>query len=313
MLDFRLVAAEFDRVVRSRCPEQVALAGRLFDRIGPDRWRLEWSLPVWLGKAVGLHPEIVAGVVRSTVMGLGAIRLEDDLADGEVAPEEIAGARVLLAVLFDAAIQPYRAMFDDRSPFWAELDRRMDEWRAAARDGTATPANLGADGRAGDAGRLAARGAPLHIPACAVCLAADRPELYPALGRSLDHVLEAEVLYDHAADWQADLEAGRWNAFVVAMSSETDARAHRERRRAAVRVGLMTSDRAQAYFDRIGDHLSTAIALAEQLPVPVPPLVEHLRSFVAEIDAQGASYRDRYRELGDRSARLLFPGATHGR
>ena len=319
-LAFGVVSATFDRIVRERCPGQSSLARTLFERIGPDRWTLEWSLPVWLGEALGLDPPVIAEIVLSDVMGLGSIRLEDDLIDGEVPPEEVGAARLLSAVLFEAALEPYRAMFDGRSPFWAELDRRMTEWRSAAEDDAPTvPAEDGAPtvpaqgDREPHAGRLAARAAPLHVPAYAVCLATGRPDVYPLLGRALDHALEALVLYDAAADWEADLTSGRRNAFVAALAGETDAAASADGRRTAVRVALMTSDRARAYFDAIGDRLSRAIALTEQLPVPIPRLINHLRSVAAEVDARGGSYADHYRRLGDRTARLMVAGPAHGR
>jgi hypothetical protein len=296
-LDIVAVATEYDRIVSLACPEQRLLAGRVFERIQPDRWTLEWSLPRWLGEAFGMDPEVIAEIVLSNVLGLGAIRLEDDLVDGDVPPVEVAGARVLGAALFDAAVRPYRAMFAADSPFWTELDRRMSEWRAAARH---------------DVGALAARGAPLQVSAYAVCLAAHRPEFYPALERCLDHALQALVLYDHAADWEADLDAGRWNAFVAAMVDAPDLRAARERLGVAVRVALMTSDRAEAFFARVADQASRAAAAAGQLPVRVPRLVDHLESWAAEVEHQGVAYRGRYLEFGDRAARLLLQGITDG-
>lgn len=309
-LEIEAVAAAFARIIRLRCPEHAVLARALFERIRPARWTLEWSLPAWLGEALALHPRVISQVVLSNVMGLGSIRLQDDLADGEVPAEEIVGAQVLSAVLFDAALQPYRAMFDGQSPFWGELDRRLGEWRSATLTDSPTPGR--GDPQPG-AGQLAARAAPLHIPAYAMCLAADRADLYPLLGGALDRVLAALVLLDHAADWETDLAAGRWNAFVDALAGEADPSAAGERRRTAVRVALMTSDRARDFFDRVATLLSSAIALAEPLPVPVPRLVEHLRSMAAEVEAQGSSYGDHFRALGDRTARLWFPEATHAR
>ena len=309
-LDVGGIAAEFDRVVRLACPEQLQLARRVFDRIQPDRWRLEWSLPLWLGEAFSLRPEVIAKIALSNVMGLASVRLEDDLVDGDVPPEEIAGTRVLSAVLFDAALQPYQAMFDGNSPFWAQLSGRMAEWRAASRHNG--PTNTCAADLEPDAWCLPARGAPLHISAYAVCLAVDRPELYAALGRCLDHVLEALVLCDHAADWEADLDAGRWNAFIAAMSGHPEVPTQREPLRSAVRVALMTSNDAEVFFARIGDHLSRAIAETEELPVPVPRLVDHLRSLAAQIQDHGASYRVHFRGLGDQAARLLFREIADG-
>lgn len=297
------VIAECLRIVRVDCPDLEPPARRLFARIQPPRWELEWELPRWLGAAFGLSDRVVTDIVVSTVLGLGSIRLQDDLVDGDVPPGEIDGARLLQAVLFDAALERYRAMFGVGSPFWAEVDRRMQQWHAATQG--SGPGDAGAGRPVPDAGHLATRGAPLHVSAYAVCLAADRPDLYAALGRSLDHLLEAQVLYDHVVDWEADLDAGRWNAFVAALSRGPDGPADRERCRIAVRVSLMTSRDADAYFAGIGDQLSRASDDAERLPIPVPRLVEHLRSMATQFDVHAAAYREHYRELGDRAARLL--------
>jgi hypothetical protein len=296
------VTAECLRIVRGGCPDQAPLAETLFARVQPPRWELEWDLPRWLGEAFGLDDRVVTDIVVSNVLGLGSIRLQDDLVDGDVPFDEIAGARRLQAALYEAALQPYRAMFDARSPFWPALDQRMRQWRVATR--ACGPTNAAGD-QVPDASRLATRGAPLHVSVLAVCLAAGHPECYPPLGRSLDHLLEAQVLYDDAADWVADLDAERWNAFVAALSPVPDGPTDRKRRRNAIIVSLMTSDDATAYFERIRDQFSRAIAAADQLPVPVPRLVEHIRSLASQFEKNVASHQEHFHELGNRAARLL--------
>ena len=298
-LDFASLAIAFERRVREACPEHLALARRLLERLPPRRWTLEWYLPWWLGRAFELDREVTREIVLSTILGLGSIRLQDDLADGDVGPEDFAAARTLSAALYEAALAPYRARFDPASPFWGQLDVWMQAWERATRDD--------------DHLLLAERGAPLKVPAFAVCLLADRLDAFPVLERCLDLALEALVLFDHVGDWEADLDAGRWNAFVAALSSGPQAADRRRRHRSRVFAALLTTDAVDAYFARIEHGLLRAAAHAETLQPPVPSLVEHLREFSNGVRERGETVREHYHGLGDRAAELLVRAPVHAR
>jgi hypothetical protein len=301
-LDVAQVAAAWERHVRERCPGQLPLAIRLFERLAPERWTLEWRLPAWLGAAFGLDRAIADELVISNVLGLGSIRLEDDLADGDVGPDDVAATRILSAALYEAALHPYRARFDRESPFWAHLDGWMAEWRAATDQEATAPED-----------RLATRAAPIRISAFAVCLLADRAEAFPALDRCLDHALEAMVLYDHLADWEADLDAGRWNAFVASASGGPQVAEDRDDHRRAILVALMTTDALTSYVARIEGALERAVASAEGFAIPVPALAAHLREYRADVNARATAWQAHYRDLGDRAAELLLQSRPDGR
>jgi hypothetical protein len=288
-LDVASVADAYQRRVREGCPEQLPLALALLERLPPARWTLEWYLPWWLGRAFGLDDDLSREVVLSNVLGLASIRLQDDAADGDIAPDDLPAARTLAAVLYDAALEPYRARFDAASPFWVELERRMAAWRSGS---------TGLD--------LAARGAPLHIAAVAMCRYAERMDVYPALEPCLDNTLDALVRYDHVADWEADLDADRWNAFVAAASPGPQIPGGRDRHRAATYVTMLTSDVVLTWFDRIDEGLGRAVTIADSLEPPVPPLADHLRSFAVGVRVHGAAIHARYRDLGDEAAKRLF-------
>lgn len=292
-LDVAGVADAYERRLRETCPAQLPLAMRLLERVPPGRWTLEWYLPWWLGQSVGLDATLAREIVLSNVLGLGSVRLQDDLADGEVGPNDIDDARVLAAAMFGLALGPYRSWFDPASPFWRHLETRMAAWHSAS--------------------DLAARGAPLHVSAVAVCLLAARMDGYPPLEACLDQALEALVLYDQVADWEADLDAGRWNAFVAASSPGPQVAEARDRHRAATYVAMLTGDAVAEYFGRIDDVLLRATAIANSLRPPVPPLAEHLRSFAASVRDQGAAIHARYRCLGDEAAKLLFHSPADAR
>jgi hypothetical protein len=309
-LDVAGVAGAYERRIREACPEHLTLASRLLDRLPPARWTLEWYLPWWLGQAFALDPSLTRGIVLSNVLGLGSIRLQDDLADGEIDANDVDGARALAAAMYDLALEPYHAWFDAASPFWRHLDSRMDAWRAAS---GGRPVESGDASATGPVPDLAARGAPLHIAAIALCLLAGRIELYPALESCLDRALEALVLYDHAADWEADLDAGRWNAFVAASSPGPQVPEVRDRHRAATYVAMLTGDAVADYFGRIDEGLLRAAAIADALNPSVPPLADHLRRFAVGVRDQGAAINERYQDLGDQAAKLLFHGPVDAR
>jgi hypothetical protein len=290
-LDVADVLAAYERRVAEACPEQLPLAMHVLERLPPARWTLEWHLPWWVGLALGLDPPIAREVVLSNLLGLGSIRLQDDLIDAEVAAEDVAAARILAAALYEAALLPYRGRFEPASPFWGHLDSCMQTWRRASRD---------------EAHVLAGRGAPLRISAFAVCLLAGQPDAYPALERCLDHALEALVLYDHVADWEADLDAGRWNAFVAAVSSGSQVPGERDRNRSAAYVAMMTTDAIASYHARIESGLLRAAVAADSLDAPIPALAAHFRAFATGVTEHGAFMRGHFLELGDRAANLLL-------
>lgn len=290
-LDIAGVSAAYERRVREACPDQLAPGLRLLDRLQPARWMLEWHLPWWLGQAFRLDPDDAAEIVLSNVLGLGSIRLQDDLADGDIPAEDVASAGILSATLYEAALEPYRSRFQPASPFWIHLDSSMADWRAATRD---------------EDRRLAARGAPLTISVVAVCLLADRPDAFPALDQCLGHALEAMVLYDHVADWEADLHTGRWNAFVAGVSSASPTPGNREARRRAVLVAMMTTDALGAHVARIEAGMLRAAALADALEVPVPALGAFFRAFAIDARVRGTAWERHYHDLGERAAKLLL-------
>ena len=155
------------------------------------------------------------------------------------------GATSLSDVLIDLSRDPYRRHFAQSKAFWDYLRSTMSIWEGAdlARD------------------RLAARGAPLKICAFAVCLLTARTDVYPALDRCLDGALTGLALYDDLGDWRADLEAGRWNAFVADLADRPQLPEFRERNRASVLVALMTRDAAVTYAGRITAAMTEAAIL----------------------------------------------------
>lgn len=104
LLDRDEITAEVLRWLSGRAPRLDGLARRHLARLTPDRWTIEWHLPSWLGRRFDLDQGFVQALVRSNVLGLLAIRLEDDIEDGDVPRSELADTRVLAQLAFDRAV-----------------------------------------------------------------------------------------------------------------------------------------------------------------------------------------------------------------
>lgn len=303
-LDPEALRVAYVRHVADHCPSTMPLAVSLWERIGPRQWTLEWHLPRWLGDSLGLDRAVSTELVLSNILGLGSLRLQDDLLDDEIGQGDRADATALSAVLYAAAVDIYRCQLSARSRFWAELELRMAEWRAASSE--AESVRLDAGGTA----QLAARGAPLKLCAFAVCELAGRLDLLPAIESCLDETLSAMVLYDHAMDWQADLDAGRWNAFVAAWAEGPARSQDLDRTRANVYVAMMARGAVSRYFGQI--HAAYARAIDVAATLAIPELTDYLRSQVANIDGQGKCLEWRYSELGNQAAAPMLAGSRAG-
>jgi hypothetical protein len=298
-LDVAQIVTAFERRVEAACPDERDLAIRTLRNLTPAKWTLEWYLPWWLGRAFGLDPVVAAEIVLSNVLGLVSIRLQDDLLDGDIAAADVRGATRVGATLFDEAVAVYRDRFDGASPFWPFLERTMAEWRRSS-------AGVGPQ-RWAD---LPRRGAPLKVAGFATCLLADRADRWELVERCLDHALAALVRYDQVCDWEDDLRADRWNAFVAAVSPLPQSPANRDRNRSTVLAALLTRRVATDEFRRIRAEALRAAHLAAELGCP--PLAAHLYGQAESTAAQGAEIEAHYREAAERATTLIF-GASASR
>lgn len=297
-LDVNAIAAAVLHRTATLPERERDLAARTLARLRSPNWTLEWHLPWWLGQAFGVPSPIARRAVVSNVLGLMAVGLSDDAEDGELGDSDPDVARRLAAALLEQAIELYRPMLPPESPFWRELDGWLEAWRAA---GT----------RNGGPRLLAARGAPLKAGARAMTLLGDRPAPWPLVERCLDAALTALALYDDASDWEGDLVAGRWNAFVAAAGADDQRPASRDANRARVLLALLNDGAATRWYGQVADEARRAAVLAGE--AGCEPLAEHLRTVAARALAEGEAIQAHYAAAADRMTRLLFePTATGG-
>lgn len=293
--------------VEKSCPDALPLAARLWQRLDPSRWMLEWHLPVWLGDTLGLEREMSSELVLSNVLGLASIRLDDDLADGEIDAADLVAARILSPALYDAALDVYRRRFRSSSPFWPRLATWMREWRSAGAQ--STPEGVGmADQRATPTpGELARLGAPLKISAYALCLLAGRRSVFEVVEACLDHALAAMVMYDHICDWREDLAAGRWNAFVARYGAHPQRPVNASANRSSVLAAMMARRAVADQFALIRDELECAARSATELGSE--PLTAYLVRLAVKLDREANLREQRYAALGDAALALVFGDA----
>jgi hypothetical protein len=304
-LDESAFLDSYRSVVERSCPAALPDALRLWARLGPDRWPLEWRLPVWLGDAFGLDRAVSTAISLANVLGLASVRLRDDLVDGDVDETDRPTAELLADVLYRAALDVHRRWFRPSDPFWGRVEAWMAEWTAATMRSTPDAPGRGA---AEDRRALAERGAPLKVSALAVCLLTDRERDFARIDGCLGHALTAIVLYDDACDWEADLAAGRWNAFAVAASRTAARRGGAARLDGPdVLAGLIATGSVGPYFSRILRELGLAAAIAREMGVV--PLAAFFSDLAERFDAEARTLDRRYDSVGETAAGLVFgPG-----
>jgi len=291
-LDVARMTAAFERRVDDVCPADRGLAARTLASLPVTRWTLEWRLPVWLGEAYELDAGTTDAITLSNILGLVALRLEDDLRDGEVLADDLVAARRLSGTLLAEAIRPYERWFDPPSPFWPYLRNALRGWRRAATGPMTRPF------------KLSARAAPDKVAAFAICQLTGHDRSWRQLERCLDLALRSLVRADQVADWEGDLDAGRWNAFVAAVTDGTQSPAYRERNRSAVRAAILTRDSLSHELRTAASDASAAAKLAARLQCP--PLAGFLMESATNLDKQADRVSAHYRAVTDRVVGLIF-------
>lgn len=286
-----------------------AEGNRLLARIAPDRWLLEWGLPLWLGETFGLTAETARALALGNVLGLAYVRVQDDLIDDELPSTTRASAMALATVAFQQAIVLYARLLADDERFWTALELRLGQWVQAMRVAPRLPRDFVFHPDSIQLRSLSETGAPVHIGLVATCLLGQRHDLLPRLTTVLDDWLVANVLMDHARDWAADLEAGRDNYFVAYATPLEQGLDQREVIRRRILEMTYLGDGGQAYFDLVLHHLASARAAAR--PVGCDRLDSYLEGFTAQVTVDLHAYREQAAGRLRAASQFLF-GETVG-
>lgn len=306
-LDTDAVQAQALRVVARVAPAHSTLFRETLARVSPQRWALEWHLPWWLGNAFGLRLHIAFDLSVSNVIGLVALRLHDNLTDNQIPQSQRATARASARQLQTVALDCYRPYFDKADSFWETVTQQLNAWHAASRAVNAlTPfaiQRLRAS-NSPNARVIANLGAPLKINVHAICRLTAQHKALTSLEKLLDHALIAAVLHDHAVDWEPDLDEGRPNFFVGAVSPYAQHRRNRQANRARVIQAFCGNERARAYFQEISFHLEHARLTSQALHIA--PLETHLCCFAKQVCELYDARQKTYHANIEDASRLLF-------
>jgi hypothetical protein len=302
----RFVREGFATVLEPLPPPLVEAGWALWKRLARPNWFLEWMLPCWLGEAFDLPQHLVRALAAANVLGLATVRLTDDLVDGENVSEERGTVALLAVSLHQAWMLSYVDLFDAGSPFWDYLRRYMVQWQRGASPANAPSASDQFPGEPADLTWLADRGAPLKICCAGAGLLAGREGGLADLEAALDEYLVAAVMLDHAQDWQEDLAAVRYNAFVDCYSSHRQTAANREANRQGVLEQLLLGEGGVGYFRLLQERTDRALAWARA--APCEGLEAYLGWFSAHAAAYGAGLATAHRDwLRDKVALVFGP------
>ena len=294
------------RRVRARLADlpgpEAALAATTIARVQPPNWTLEWQLPWWLGASFGLSAATRREIVVSNVLGLAAVRLQDDLVDRELPDRDRVTASRLAPILIERASAIYRDWFPPEAPFWRDLQLDLADWRrsmAATSTPRREPPPLDA---------LASRAAPLLIGARAVTVLAGHASDWPPIERCLRHGVAALALLDDVTDWERDLDAGRWNAFVALAGGDVQTPARLEANHRTVLASLLTQGAAGRTLELVGDEAAAAAALARRLGCP--PLSEHFASVATQARDLAVRADRHYQDVVDQMTQAFLAGRS---
>lgn len=250
----------------------------------PQQWPAEWHLPWWLATSLGLTDGQWRALAVCNLLGLGFVRLQDQLVEGSANSDWPTTGVVLASALHESALARLGGLFASTPEFWEYRRAYMAQWLRSLLEGDRQPGRPFAQWQQEDFARLAWRGAPLKITATGACLLAGQPATVRPLATALDHMLIAQVLLDHAEDWPDDLPGQRFNAFVACASElpQTQANAGINQRR--VLGLLMLGDPVGVYFSQVEVHIDRARAYAAEAGCAA--LVDFLSAFQIEARAQ---------------------------
>lgn len=282
-------------------------AEQQIDRLPPQRWLLEWGLPLWLGECFGLKDEPALTLAVCNLLGLTYVRIQDDLADGELPAPNGPLTMALAAVAFQQAIVYYARLLGSDERFWAALELRLNQWSQAMMASPNLPPGFGAQPDLPALRRLAYAGAPVHIGLVAACLLSHHEGDLARLGAALEDWLLANVLLDHARDWAADLEAGRYNYFIAHSTPIEQSPAQSAAIRQRMLEMTYLDDGGQSYFDLIEELLQRARSAA--LPAGCARLNAYLDWFADQVRRDLEDHRQQAIDQLRSATRLLF-GAT---
>lgn len=278
-------------------PNSTATSSYLFDRISTPNWALEWGLPYWLGKSLGLSTETTWEFLLSTLYLLAFARVADDLADGESTD----GTEQYLSImLYHLCVLQYSRLLNNdgdwadtanpasstssaqaRLRFWGYFADYMTEWLHTTFSGQVKLECCLDTHQSEDLLSLARRGAFLKICcAAACCLVGEENKIQP-LTHVLEEVLVGVVMLDDEFDWAADLEAGRPNAFVAHCSSLPQIPPNVPALRSAVLRSIYLSNQADLYFDLILQRM--AVAKVSAHAVACSGLVDFICAYEEEV------------------------------
>lgn len=220
--------AQLDKRLAAGMPHSAAAIGLWMRGLAPHGDRAAYFthplafpallLPWWVDSTLTGAPadDLLADVTRSTMSGYYAIRLIDNVMDGEATVEPgLLPALNFFHSQFQAAYQPH---FAAEHPFWAQFERF---WLGSA-DVSLRENQLAALDEAQFWQLSAQKVSAAKIPVAAVCHHRGQPDAFAPWAALIDRLGGWHQLHNDLFDWQRDAQRGGVTWFL----SEA---AHRQR------------------------------------------------------------------------------------
>jgi hypothetical protein len=305
--DVRAVQERFRAVLSRESAALRAEGSRLFERLARPNWSVEWNLPRWLGEAHRINDDQKGRLVSANILGLGYVRLYDDRADADQAPNDRQLSLRLEALLLEAAREEYRDLIGDEPWFWGLFNDHLECWREAVQHdlGGMTAGALEAD----PCPQLSEIGRPLLIGCAAVCSLAGARSQLAAVEEPVRHYLAAAVLYDHLKDWQADLAAGRRNVFIRWMMRGEPRRQAGHDPLQAMYVALTNVPQVHGYVRLLLGQLERGVDLAQA--AKMEGFAWHLQALHAEASESARSMMSGMDKLLSQAQAMLLSGKRY--
>jgi hypothetical protein len=248
---------------------------------------------------LGLDPRIQAELVEINALALMALRLQDDLADGDLGHDDPLAP--LAAGLLESVQQRTLLLLPPAHPFWDEYERRLQDWQRSQVSGHFRQFNPSDS----DDRQAYLPAAPLHLSLQATCHLAHEPAAIQLLAPAIDEYLCALVLLDHLKDWPMDVASGHDNHFVQWMLPPDRYESPAEVK-AAVWAALASDDEFSSYLAKITGPLSRAASAVEA--TKFKRLHHFFCHLLQEVNVSANFLQSRARRVLDElSGALLFP------
>ena len=172
-------------------------------------------LPFWLNDIFGLSRDTCCVLALGSAYTLLHFLAQDELMDEPVSQASRTELATLSSLFFSGLNRQYRRCFESDSPFWAHLDRYVEQWGESTLWECHQHWGQPAPYPDHELLLVARKNAPLKVPVAAMGLLSHREHLIVGLDTAIDHAMLTFQMLDDLRDWRADLANLHYSHFLA--------------------------------------------------------------------------------------------------